>query len=244
LGVGRFAAGWREEQRQQSGVEPQAITEQMQNISVSEVIETAYAAGTGSWFRRWGRVAYECDLETVAHVLRTAHDPKLIAKLLRVFSKRPLPRFGPWLIDLCLHNDEEVRHRAFMALEINSHPLIREFAVSEIRNAKLDGRVVGLLVKNYVRGDEQMLLDLVELPDGDFLRHRMLMDVLDLLVENPEADCFQLGLLSYYHNPCEICRWKAIKLLVEKQVAHDWLTEECKHDSYTESRRIAHAAVT
>ena len=57
------------------------------------------------------------------------------------------------------------------------------------------------------------------------------MDVVHLLEQNVEADSSKLGLISYFHTPCQLCRYYAAQLLVDRKTAPAWLVEECNYDA-------------
>jgi hypothetical protein len=163
----------------------------------------------------------------------------VIANLLRVFSARALTEFDPRLIELCLHCDEEVRRRAFQALEQNAHPLIRQFALTELRKGVRDGSAVALFINNYRQGDEQRILGAMEFPGDECELHWLLLDAIKVLEKNPEADCSRLGVITYALTPCENCRFYAARLLLNQHVAPEWLKAECRHDSSEDCRALA-----
>ena len=136
-----------------------------------------------------GKQANEADLRLILQRLRAEREPQVLVNLLQVFSARALPDFDIRLIELCRHGEEEVRRRAFVALELNTHPLIREFALSELETGVQDGSIVGLFINNYCQGDEQRILEAMELPADACQLHWSLMDVIKILEKHPEADC-------------------------------------------------------
>ncbi len=186
----------------------------------------------------WGRYANETDLRTVLERLWCEMEPNAITKLLTVFSRRALPEFDERLIELCRHGDAEVRRRAFLALEENAHPLIRDFALTEFQNGMPHRATVSLFINNYRHGDEQRILDAIEFPNDVDELHWLFMDVIKVLEKNPEADCSTLGLISYASTPCENCRCDAARLLLNRKVAPEWLEEECRYDSGEECRKL------
>lgn len=237
--VSRFREGWRRDLEEKA--------EQRQEVSHGDMItatpgeEILRAAEDESkcfWFRSWGRHADEADLRTVLQHLWIEQQPRVIAKLLRVFSARALPEFDARLIELCRHGDEEVRRRAFDALEQNAHPLIREFAWTELQKGVHDKSVVALFIHNYRQGDERRILEAMELPDDADELHWLLMDIIKVLEKNAEADCSRLGLIVYASTPCEMCRFDAAWLLLNYGVAPEWLKEECRHDSGEDCRKL------
>ena len=164
-------------------------------------------------FRGWGMRAAASDLAIVLQHLWSAHDPKVISNLLTIFSNRSLPVFDARLIDLCQHRDPQVRRWAYNALKNNQHPLIREFTLSQLEKEACDRSVVSLFIKNYQRGDENRILNFVELPDDDCERHWLLMDVVKVLDKNPGADGARLAIICYASTPCGTCRGHSVRWL-------------------------------
>ena len=207
-------------------------------MTANDVIVAAHGEEQAYWLSSWGMSADDKDLGTVLNQIWTERAPAVISKLLRVFSNRPMSIFDSRLIDLCQHSDGTVRRWAFNSLEQNSHPLIRAFAFQELRQPTLDTPAVNLLIKNFEKGDEQQLLDQVELPDDICLRHWMLMDLIHLLEQNDEADSLKLGQISYFHTPCQECRFYAARLLFDRNNAPSWLAEECGSDANEDSHTL------
>jgi hypothetical protein len=139
--TGRFADGWKR-QRATGNNARQAHRDRMKAIPVEQIIREAESESKCYWFRGWGMHAEEADLKTVLQRLWTVEQPDVIAKLLRVFVAHPLPQFDARLIDLCRHGDKDVERWALAALNQNSHPLIREFALAELQS---DRRTVSWL---------------------------------------------------------------------------------------------------
>jgi hypothetical protein len=232
--------GWQRENRSKADPGPQlSYRERMRAIPIKEILTTA-GSGDSRFgrLRGWGMHAEASELAMVFHHLSEATEAKVIADLLRVFSNRPDPQFVVPFIALCRHEDPEVRRRAFVALEQNSHPLIREFALSNLEQGTEQDSVLGLFNKNFLPGDEGRILEAIEVPDDEQQRHGLMMDVIRFLESNPNADCSQLSLVAYISTPCESCRSDAARLLLGQRVAPGWLLEECRHDSNEESCKL------
>ena len=236
--VNHFLERWKQEPQLKAGKSgPASHKERMAAIPVEEIIRAAKGKKPCYWFRGWGKQAEEESLRVVLQYLWSEKEPTAIANLLRVFSGRALPEFDPRLVEFCRHSDDEVRQRAFVALELNTHPLIREFALAELQKRLPDDSVVGLFINNYQSGDEQIILEAIELPDNVCELHSLLMDVIKVLETYPEADCSRLGVISYALTPCENCRYHAARHLLKQNVAPEWLIEECRHDSGEDCRK-------
>jgi hypothetical protein len=237
--VSRFREGWRREKQKTKERNPrESHRRKMTAITVQEILQAAESEDKCFWFRGWGIHADEADLQRVLQRLWTAQNPSVIVKMLRIFSGRALSEFDARLIELCRHDDEEVRRWAFRALEVNKHPLIRDFALTELRKGIQDGSLAALFINNYRKGDEHLLLESMELPKDECELHWFLMRVIKVLEKNPEAECFPLGVIAYASTPCENCRFYAARLLHNQQVAPTWLSQECRYDSCKDCREL------
>lgn len=237
----RFREAWNKEkdesEKEKRSRSPHA--EATRQIPVADIIAAAESPDIKyPHFRGWGMRANEGDLETVFERLLSAQAPKTIANYLKVFSKREFPRIVPELVSLTQHDNPEVRRWAFNSLENNTHPLIREIAKSELEKGVPDVSALGLFIKNYQPGDEQRILESIELPVDENQLHWLLMDVTKILEGNPKADCSQLGLVAYAMTPCSSCRFLAARLLHDRGVAPTWLSDECRFDSESDAQKL------
>src|SRR5262249_16890408 len=113
---------------------------------------------------------------------------------------------------------------------------------TQIANGEPDRLGIALFIKNYRQGDEHRILEAMELPEDACQLHWLLGDVIEILEQNPEADCSQLGVIGYALTPCENSRFFAARLLQIQQVAPEWLREQCRYDSGKECRELAGAS--
>lgn len=242
--LSKLLQGWRQHVRQQAERKPvPASRARMRAIAASEIISRAHSGNAGyGQFRSWGMHADESDLATVLQQLWTTESVSALANLLGVFANRALPQFDAHLIDLCRHQDEVVRWRAYTALAKNTHPLVRRFALEHLERAVSEGPVIGLFTHNYEAGDEHRLLEAMVLPSDEDQLHALLMDSAELLEANPTADCSQLATIVYASTPCENCRFFALRLLDGQQVIPQWMREECRHDSAEDCRNFVELA--
>lgn len=238
--VKRFQAGWLAAEKTTPEAEPRrSHIIRMKAISVGDIIAAAESESPSfGRFRYWGMQACDADLKTILNALWAAQGPQVIRSYLRVFSNRALPTFDPRLIELCSHADEQVRHSALRALQMNSHRLVREFALANIVKGLRGGGFGGLLIRNYAPGDETLILDALELPDDVNELHWLLYDVNGVLKNNDSADPSKLGLIIYAHTPCEHCRFYAARALHSHKIAPEWMPAECRFDSDEECRKL------
>lgn len=239
--IRRFATSWLENQEKPGDRDAQreARAAKIQSTTVNDAIAAAETERHSFWLRNWGQQASTSDLELILERVLSEQNPDVIVNLLHVFAIRPFDQFDSRLINLCRHSERKVQRSAFKVLCENSFPEIRDLALSEMQQNSLGLPPVGLLIKNFQPGDEQRILDLVELPEELDDRHWMLIDLKKLLEENSSADVSKLGQIAYFHNPCQMCRCSAAELLFQRNTAPVWLVEECRFDADAETRRLA-----
>jgi hypothetical protein len=230
-----FRSGWLQQKIADAvQSQPQSHRDRMRKTSVAEILSAAASERDRCYsFRGWGIQADQAQLETVVEHLWNSQHRNVIANLLKVFWRRPLPVFDSRLIDLCQHFDSEVRRWAFNALENNKHALIREFALSDLEKGVRDGFVISLFAKHYQPGDEQRIQSAIELPDDEFDLHSLFKSVAYVLENNPDAKTAELGIIGYASTPCGFCRGDFVRALRRQNVAPGWLTEEFRFDACT-----------
>jgi len=246
--LGRFQRGWLEElKRRAERIPAPSRRETVRATTVGEIISAAHSDNARhriSRFRAWGMYADEADVETVLQHLWATESSHALANLLSVFGNRALPEFDARLIEFCQHENAEVRRRAFGAMAKNTHPLIRSFALKQLESGVSNGAVISLFASNFEPGDEQRILEALELSPDEGDRHSLLMDINRLLERNPEADCSQLAVIVYASTPCENCRFFALRLLHSREVVPEWLREECCYDSGKDCRQLVSSSAT
>ncbi|QDU04599.1 hypothetical protein V6x_43270 [Gimesia chilikensis] len=242
--LNRFFESWqqqlrekaeRKQQKQRHRKKQQA--QQTEETSVETVLEAARGETHCSWFRSWGTQAAPTELNVVLQALKSSKEPVVLLNLIKVFANRALPEFDSRLIELCQHPDPELQRRAWVALANNSHPEIREFAKQQL-NENQPACLFSLFIRNYEPGDENRLLAALSLPEDASESHSVLSDLIEVLKENPTADCSSLARVIYRFTPCEICRYKAVQLLHDRSRIPDWMANECRFDSYAETRTL------
>jgi hypothetical protein len=234
-----FLEAWRVARETRATNSAESHRERMRQYTLDDAIRVAEGTlGPAGLLRGWGMYASESDLQSVLDRMFAADRPVVIANYLRVFSNRPLPSFDERLLEFLGHEDERVRHWAYSAVALNAHPSVRKFALDHLPACGDDGDLAELFVRNYRRGDEELLCAHLHLPDDQDARHGLLMAVRKILEANHAARCDVLALWVYRWTPCALCRYGVAKLLIEKDVAPEWLPEECRYDSYSDTRQL------
>lgn len=236
---------WNTEVEKKADEQKQSHADYMRQYTLNDIIRVAEATPNRAGFLRgWGMYASESDLQAVLGNLFNSHNPEVIASYLRVFSNRPLPCFDDRMLGLLEHGNEQIRSRAYAAVAKNAHPAIRTFALDHLLSHDAELNFINLFIKNYQLGDEDLLLTHLRLPEDQDDRHWLLLDVTKILEHNPAARCDALALWAYRWTPCGSCRHGAAKLLIDRNVAPEWLLEECQYDSDPDTRRLAKMAAS
>ncbi|MAX40690.1 hypothetical protein [Gimesia sp.] len=245
--LNRFFESWQQQIRERAERKQQKQRhhkkqqrQQTEETSVETVLEAALGETNCHWIRRWGIQANPAELNVVIEALKSSEEPAILLNLLKVFSNRALPEFDSRLIELCQHPDPELQRRAWVALANNSHPEIREFANRQL-NENHPVYLFSLFIRNYQPGDDNRLLAALTLPHDVWEIHSVLGDLVEVLRENPMADRSRLAMVIYRFTPCEICRYKAVRLLYEQSAIPAWMAEECRFDSYADTCTLTFA---
>ena len=234
--IKRMYKMWREAiHAKESAPKEPSLHEKYDSIPASRLIAEAGADipdDSRVFSGMWGRHANEQQLESVfEHLLTPDLAPRVVADLLSVFVRREYPRLDDRLFAFCRHEDHSVRHRAFHALGMVSHRVVRDFAIDELENYR-NPKAVTLLIKNFEPGDEERILRSIEPPDDVDHLHWLLMDVIELLERNAAADAARLAVAAYARTPCTSCRHHAYEQLEARAAVPDWMLDEFQLDSY------------
>lgn len=222
--------------------------------SADEVIQAVEASSEGNrvgWLRRWSQnVASPEDRARVFEQLLRTTDVGKLRSYMHVLAFAPLPHFDARLLPYVDHADDFIPGYAFQALAHFQHPAVRAFAVSRLRGGTGSGGEFGLLVKNFVPGDEALIASVLRFPHEELRRddwresealgvlHWQLSDLLKVFGEHPDADATPTMLFCCEHNPCATCRQRALDILMSRGDAPDWLLEECRHDASDDIRQL------
>jgi hypothetical protein len=229
----------RRESSQKSEAGSAAYRREITALTVDDIVTAAEAPRkTMISFRSWGRHATVADLGLVLSRMLNCDNVESLQRYLQVFARRPMPQFDSRLLELCQHENWQVRSRAATAAAINKHSEVRKFAMNKLAQHEYQHYAIEMLVKNYERGDEQAVLDAVVLPGDSSDRHSMLMSLLKMIEENPESERKRPAELIYDETPCSVCRHDAVKLLVERNLVSEQIHAECKFDVEPDTRTL------
>ena len=183
------------------------------------------------------------ELEYAYQKLLETNDPGWQYCLLGVFTHETMPRFDPRLFALLFDTPYGyIRWAAGEAFSRVTDPAIRDRGLELIAKEQDWHYGIGLLEKNFQTGDELLLQEKLDsLPpdiDPDDL-HAIGQAILDLARANPDAHLESLLLWVYEKTYCPPCRYSAVKCIIQRNAAPQYLIEECLDDSYQYTRELA-----
>ena len=193
---------------------------------------------------QWMRDASDEEFRNAATDLPSESDPERLKALLFGFGRRPrerrpYPLHPQVLIDLVGGENEIISIRALSALEQVTHDEVRALFFRLKDDADWSDRALWLLRHNYQPGDDELIIGLLEREtDADKL-HTMCIAVRNVIEDNCASEGLRLLLLVYEKGPCSCCRHGCVELLRDRNAVPDWMAEECLHDAYSETRKLA-----
>lgn len=222
---------------EQRGDTRASTRDKMRALSLIDVFNAIATDDKCYWLRGWGRYAEDQDVQAVFDRLLQSNDSREQHELLRVFAVRKLPRIDPVLFQLCMSSDYELRTRAFLALDGNTDPAIRDFALYCLQSGEVT-QAIRLLVNNYRPGDEAQIACRIEIGDDCEETHHLMIAVGKILEANMEANPEPLALMAYGSTPCSMCRTDTVKILRQHRKVPDWMLEETRFDCDFSTRHV------
>jgi hypothetical protein len=209
----------------------------MSYAEIQDLIASGNAAGM---IARWSKRASDSELLTAAQDLIDECEMSRLRSYLLIFRNRKFPLALDRLFELAQMADGPIPRHALLVLANISDTRVRDLALT-LANSGSDLRsfAVDLLAHNFMDGDHVMM-------EGWFDRENDL-DVLQGL---------NLGLLNFYRLhpnlesearlleklydrlPCAHCRCSLVERLLEMGRFSNSLKQECKYDSYLETRAL------
>lgn len=227
----RFRRAWIREERY--WLRQKAKTDRS-NISIdaNEILNLAKSGKAFDYsLRSWSRKADDESLLIIAQALLNERNLHVIERLLPIFFRRDWPENVDFLVSLCSNRNYDLNIAAFIVLSRLTHPQVRDLGLSEAVAGFPEPQAIECFERNFVSGDESVLFDAITLTDDAVSMHAIFQGLLRVLECNPEADHSKLALAAYLHNPCGICRSKAVLMLLHRNIAPTWLIEEGYEDS-------------
>ena len=160
---------------------------------------------------------------------------------LRFFAKRKFPfDYHPILKIASGKNPAKTRLIEFSvdALKYFSSKDIRQLALTKLEAQKNPYKYLDLLVSNYKKGDNKLLIEIANRSDNYDFIHSIGFGYLDIYEANKTKECREPLERIYKRMNCGLCRKNVVKLLLDNNVLSDTIRQEIKFDSNEEVRKL------
>jgi hypothetical protein len=160
---------------------------------------------------------------------------------LRFFSYRKFPYdYIPLLKFASGKNTKGTRlvYHSVNALKFFKGNDIREFALQKIKTLKDPSNYLNLLVSNYKKGDNKLLIDIANKSDDYDYIHNIVFGFIEIYKANSTKECKQPSEIIYNKMNCGLHRKDIVNLLGENGVLSDKIFNELQFDSYDDVRKL------
>lgn len=194
-------------------------------------------------YMRFGKCATAEELATVLRRLDEETVEGVCKRLLWVFRRAPLPTVPPKIWDLSASPTDEIRWAALEALAQVRDPRVGELGRSRLLShqfADADSAIIDLFVRNYLPGDEQLIMEALQTltPTADNA-HGLCWSLLDIADHNNTASLLALLNWAYETTPCTNCRLRALKHIRDLGGLGSDIIQECLFDADEDIRQLA-----
>ena len=185
------------------------------------------------------------ELEYAFQKLLETNDPGRQFCLLGIFVKETLPRLEPRLLSLLDAPYHDLRWGAEQAFSHMTDPLVRRKGLELIAKGPefQDWYLgIGLLEKNFLPGDESIIMTKLESIPFDIDVHELHaigMTIIDLVDANLISSPEPLLLWVYENTYCPHCRCRSVEHLIQRNIAPQYLLDECLDDSFERTRELS-----
>lgn len=193
---------------------------------------------SGAMLAGWGRTATEEELHAAASDLIAETDESRLLAYLRIFWFQRFPGPIARLLELVDSNDIQVARFSGKVLSQLTDPAIRGLALRLLDTPGRQGDGVELLLNNYKPGDFQLIETCLGEPMQVDDLHSVEIGVRNLASAHHSPEAERSLLLLYENGPCSLCRGGVVEELIALGCFPDWMREECRYDSDTDTRKL------
>lgn len=224
-------------------VRQQEVRNRFRSENSMESILADASSGVGeipSRYMLFGRYATDPELANVMRHLAAETNEETCLRLLWVFRKTPLPELHSRVFELAESKNDKLRRAAIVALAHTRDSRVGDLGRARLLSPEFSGNESALLdifIKNYQSGDEQLIMSALSRISPDEERaHDFGFSILDICEENGSTGFRELLNWNYNANPCTICRYKVLGLLIDAGDASSEIIAECLHDADEDTR--------
>lgn len=202
--------------------------------------------GSGRMLSSWLKKTDDAQtVQAYAQAYLAQTDPAARAKALEAFFACPYPNDPTPIIQDANSCYPKLKEVAWQALENIRHPLVRQFAVEQMR--KDPEMALPIFLVNYEPQDENLLIDIVKAVKTDFActtaGHGVQSEVLGMGDHGLKAPAALLQHI-YETTYCSFCREDALRQMGKRKLLTDEMLEECLLDSNYDIRTYAKSVLT
>lgn len=194
----------------------------------------------------FGELATPEEITAVWQALGAADSDDVRARLLRVFSSRPIPHLDDILFTWATGSHARLRQAALFALACVQHEQVHEFARRKLVDREFfvaNPEVLTLFRKNLLPKNVALILKasrwLVRQKEEELHRTGFFLESIAREWDFPELEPALLWV--YEHSPCGICRLGVVRSLARIGRLTGEILEECLRDACADIRSIAQA---
>ncbi len=219
----------------ESRFEPRKNQKRLDYAALKEMI--AEKPGT-MLYPGWGRTATAEELDVAASDLISERDDSRLLAYLRIFWFQRFPGLIPRLLELAESNNVRLAPFSVRVLSQLTNLAIRDLGLRLLDSPGRHGDGVELLVNNYKPGDFQLMEARIAEPMQVDDLHSIEIGVRHMASAHHQREAERSLLLLYENGPCSLCRCGLAEELIALGCLPDWMREECRYDSYTETRKL------
>ena len=177
------------------------------------------------------------EILTLANSILEEENETAKGLLLRIFSKRQFPLGFEPLLEYARSENKILSENALYLLEEFKGKKIHDLAILLLQKQGLDSHALGLLKKNYRKTDDEIIYKLIKKTTS--IPHHVLVDIRMIYNRYYSNKAFPILFHTYLYGQCTYCRYGIVKAMKSCRVLPDDILEECLHDSYFETRKLA-----
>jgi hypothetical protein len=221
------------------------LTEDQEEITVDILVQAArstlpeeYPRGAIIQYRRtFMKTASDTQIMELANAVLREEDEEAKALLLLLFWCRPFPADITPLLQYVQSDNEHLAEAAVDTLKQTKDKRIHDIAIEQLKEKGMNSFVLGLLIKNYKKTDDQTILK--ALKRSASIPHHVQIDINDIYTRHRSENALPILLRVYQKGECTLCRCNTVKAMKHCGVLPERILEECLYDSYDETRKMA-----
>ena len=187
--------------------------------------------------RRFAPKASDNDLLELAHAALEEKNETVKALLLNQFWLKPFPLDIAPLIEYAQSDNMLLAEVAINRLKEFKDKRIHDLAVELLEVKGLHSFALALLIKNYKKADDDIILKLIK--KSASIPHQIQQDIRDIYSHHRSANAFPALLRVYQKGDCSFCRFGIVKAMNHCGLLTDEILNECLYDSYDDTRKFA-----